>query len=65
MLLPSPFSRTEQLRKVLTLLPVSIVITLALLFPPFGYLMTPFYQVAYGRPAITRVEFGPGYFGAI
>ena len=65
MLLPSPFPRTHQLRKGLTLAAVGAAIALALVPPPFGYLMTPFYQVAYGRPAITRVEFGHDYFGAI
>lgn len=43
---------------------VCAAIALALLFPPFGYLINPFYQVGYGRPAITRVEFGHDYFGA-
>ena len=40
-------------------------IALALVLPPFSYLMIPHYQFRYRRDEISRVEFDHEYFGAI
>ncbi len=40
-------------------------IALALVLPPFIYLMIPHYQFRYRRDEISRVEFDHEYFGAV
>ncbi len=40
-------------------------IALALVLPPFSYLMIPHYQFRYRRDEISRVEFDHEYFGAV
>ena len=44
---------------------VGAAITLAVLVPPFSYLMGPHAPIVYRRELISRVEFDHDYFGAI
>ena len=41
------------------------LIILALLAPPFSYLVWPFYQDTYPRERIVRVEYDHDYYGSI
>ncbi len=41
------------------------LMTLALIAPPFSYVIWPYYRETYRRERIVRVEYDHDYFGAI